>query len=979
MVEVQDQDELRIFLEELNENLSFLDNAIIALEENPTNKEMIQEIFRVAHTVKGNAGFLSIKNLVDLGHAMEEVFKEFEKGNIPVTSPVIDTLLECKDAISAIGARLSEGTDPGAIPVQHLIEKVNSFVGKGSPEAPPSASGSVQMSDEEIPEYVPGAGLIRVWISPNEPAPSVRAFLVHQKINSFSEIIRHAPGDEELESPDFAASERELRFWVHTALTPAEIPDFINIDLIERIEYIEEDDLRKLNERKNPESVVQGGGKQQREDLSISDTVRIPVARLDTLLNLVGELVIANSGLIQIQEYIKDRPELADVDRQVRDRVKEIFRISGDVQELVMKSRLVPIGQVFSRFKRFARDYSSRTGKKIHLELEGEETEIDKKIIDEMIKPLTHLVRNSADHGLEDTEERKANGKNETGLIRLAANQEGNYINVIIEDDGRGLDYNKIVSKAISKGLITREMAATLTEEEAKTLIFSPGFSTKDTADDISGRGIGMDIVKRSIELLNGTIDVQTEKGKGTKITVKLPLTLAIINALIVQVGDEKYSVPMGAIVETQKIRRENILMIDGNEMVRLRDILIPLIRLDKIFQLDISKNRQQDTYPVIVVEYNDTLVGLLVDQFLTRHEMVIKSLAEHYRPIEGISGASIMGDGDIILILDVHGIIQLYKQLSSGHILSENAPRIIVSRKRNKEQETEKAAAQSAKETPSTVQVSAKPTQETKAVREPSKEIEKPMKEPMEAPPKSENDKQTLVDEIIRQAKTGAPIVNIDDLDIQEDAALSFHKDEDKEQSLQKLKEIFAPENRDMLKEWLRQGNYRAIHGIQALTGTHNIKLEKSKGQQITVEKIDNILDRIRKEPGKMIDFSLPINPLDGAVHFLLNEENAHKIVKLLLEQAGLDVPEELEYEPLMEVTNILGSAYTNSLTQITEVPVEPGVPKIIDDKDEIIQHIKSQISGPPMEILYIENKFLWEQEDIKAELLILVPEIKI
>lgn len=983
MVEVQDKDEIRIFLEELNENLSFLDNAIIALEEDPGNKEMLQEIFRVAHTVKGNAGFLDIKSLVNLGHAMEEVFKEFEKGNIPVTSNVIDTLLECKDTIETIGATMAEDKDPEEIEVAHLIERVNGFIGKGAaPQAGGEAAPAEQkesVSEDEIPEYIPDTTLIRVWISPLEQAPSVRAFLVQQKVESFSDIVKNEPNEDEVEGADFSQSDRELRFWVQTEIPPEDIPDLISVDLIERIEVLSEEDQKKLNEKLHTAPASRRTPSEHKpankEEVALTDTVRIPVSRLDILLNLVGELVIANSGLIQIQEHLKDRPELNDVDRQLRDRVKEIFRISADVQELVMKSRLVPIGQVFSRFKRFVRDYSMRTNKRILLELEGEETEIDKKIIDEMIKPLTHLVRNSVDHGIESTEERLASGKPEEGTLVLAAAQEGNYINVIVEDDGKGLDYNKIVSKAVNKGVITREEAAKLTEEEAKGLIFHPGFSTKEQADDISGRGIGMDVVRHSIEILNGTIDFQTAVGKGSKVTIKLPLTLAIINALIVQVGEEKYSVPMGAIVETQKIRKENILMIDGNEMVRLRDVLIPLIRLNKIFKIENSKNIDQETYPVIVVEYNETLVGLLVDQFLTRHEMVIKSLAEHYRPIEGISGASIMGDGDIILILDVHGIIQLYKQMANGSPIQENVARIKFEPSARPSAPTPKSKPEEKGEEMKSEKVKEEAPEEKKA-----EQPETP--QPPAAPAEAENSTQSLVDKLIQEAKQeseGKPFINMDDLDIAEDAALSFHKDHHKEESLTKLKEIFHPENRDTLKEWLKQGNGRAIQGIQALTGTLNIRLEKSKGKQISFEKIDNLLQRLSSESSKLIDFSLPINPLDGTVHFILNEENARKIVSLLMTQAGLDVPEELEYEPIMEVTNILGSAYTNSLTAITEVPVEPGVPKIMDEKEEIIENIRAQIAGPETEILYVENEFLWEDEDIKAELLILIPEIMV
>ncbi len=986
MTQVQDKEDLRVFLEELNENLSYLDNAIIALEEHPDDKEILSEIFRVAHTVKGNAGFLDLKNLVDLGHTMENVFQEMKKGNTPITRKVIDILLECKDTINTIGQALAEGGDPGSIPVQHLIQRVNGIL-ESAPEENTTPVADEHNNRETIVEYRPGTTLVRIWISPHEPAPAVRAFLVETRVGQIGQIVHSYPPEDERELPEFANSDREIGYYIKTDLAKDDIPERIHVDLIERIEVLDEEDQKRLQKKRHEAdgSDETGTGRSVKEDTSTGDTVRIPVSRLDVLLNLVGELVIANSGLLQIQEIIKDRPELVELERQVRDRVKEIFRISADVQELVMKSRLVPIGQVFSRFKRFVRDYSGRSGKKIQLTLLGEETEIDKKIIDEMIKPLTHLVRNALDHGIEEAEVRVQKGKPATGQLKLHAFQEGNYINVVIEDDGKGLDYVKIVSKAIQAGILTKEQASSITEDEAKMLIFHSGLSTKDSVDDLSGRGIGMDIVKRSVEMLNGTLDIQSKKDQGTKIIIKLPLTLAIINALIVTVGDEKFSIPMASIVETQKVTRENILMIEGSEMVRLRDTLIPLIRLNRIFNIPSSHSSENATFPVIVVEYNDTLVGLLVDQFLTRHEMVIKSLAEHYRTVEGISGASILGDGDIILILDVHGIIQIYRQLSSGLLNTERNTRISFVRHEGPILDSiarlEKEKKRRAAEAPTVVSTPApEAEQQDKPEQTPMKETVKAVEAQPNIEPSTPQNKQSLVDELVRKARADAsPLVDISSLSLQESGALSFHQEDQREASLKKLKELFDPDKRDLLKEWLRQGNIRAIQGIQALTGSRNIKLDKSKGRHIHIDKIDTLLNKLKATKSNLVDFMLPMEPLDGAVHFILTTDNAARVVKLLLTEANLPIPDEIDYEPIMEVTNILGSSYTNSLTHLTDVIVEPGVPTVLESKEEIIESIQSKLSENAFEILYIENQFLWEHEDIAAELLILIPEITV
>lgn len=1020
MVQTQDQEEIRIFLEELNENLSFLDDAIIALEEHPHNNEMIEEIFRVAHTIKGNAGFMNLTNLVELGHTMESVFQEFQRGGIPVTKSVIDTLLECKDAIANIGHALGENQDPASIETQYLVDKVSALLKTSTSsqyiaENNSAEEGGSKVSDEDDLsddiEYVPDTTLVRIFISPNEPAPSIRAFLVKKKLTDVGDLIHEYPSEEDRDLPEFANSEdREVRFWVRTDLDPEEITETVRVDLLEKIEIIEEDEQRKLAGVAVPQASQNQQTQAHRDEVGVADTVRIPVSRLDGLLNLVGELVIANSGLVQIQDNLEAYQDVDDLERDMRDRTKEIFRISADIQEVVMKSRLVPVGQVFNRFKRFVRDYSGKSGKDIQLVISGEETEIDKKIIDEMIKPLTHLVRNSVDHGIETEEERIANGKEPEGRLKLDAFQEGNYINVVVEDDGKGIDKTKIVEKAITKGIINREEASALTEEDIFNLIFHSGFSTKEAVDEISGRGIGMDVVKHSVQLLNGTLDLDSKLGKGTRLTIKLPLTLAIINALIVEIANEKFSIPMASIVNTHKVPSENIIMVEGNEMVRLRDTLIPLIRLDKIFELNFANLEPDKKYPVIVVEFNETLVGFLVDQFLSRQEMVIKSLAENYRPIEGISGASILGDGNIILIIDVHGVIQLYR---SQHNPNMN----IEKRSRFKKQENEGEGKSSDQQEAKTTSVSRKEEIPKMKRHQPGKKETEEKKAPeankeqQEPENIAEEDAETKNPETAdAQNPTGpeeseAPMeqnnsgtneeTNDDDIEARIAAIQAQHQGQEPagtsnthiamdhgdqlEENLKTLQTLFDPANVDLLKEWLRQGNFRAIQGIQQLTGNNNIKLDKSKGHRVSGQKLDQLMGILQKTNKEMVDFILPILPLDGAVHFILSQDNAHKMVNMLLAEAGLPPLDEFDIEPLMEVTNILGSSYTNSLTQLTDVPVEPGVPSIIEGNDNIHKAIEEKLSQAAFKILYVENTFLWENEDILAELLILLPELNV
>lgn len=1155
MVQAPDSEELKVFLDELNENLAFLDDAILNLEENPDDKETLEEIFRVAHTIKGSASFLGLKNLVELGHSMENVFMEFHKGGIAVTRDVIDTVLSCKDAISAIGHALGKGEDTDHIEVDHLIEKVNAFLQQSN-----AGSEKVAASPSGLPteiEIVDDCTVVRVWISHLEVAPSIRAFLVHKNLSDLGEILKQEPDESYLDSEEFQAQEeREIRYWFQAGVPKEEIQNSLKIDLIERVEILEDYEIEEYNKThaaeatkpKKEEKVADSDKKKEtkkdiksrdKDDVEVSDNVRIPVSRLDTLLNLVGELVITNSGFLNVQDDIRTIPGFDATFRNMRDRVKELFRISADIQELVMKSRLVPVGQVFHRFKRFVRDYSGKSDKMIQFQTVGDDTEIDKMIIDEMIKPLTHMVRNSLDHGLETVQERLKAGKPEAGVLTLSASQEGNYINISIADDGHGLDVQKLKQKALSKGLIGKEEAEKMSDEQARQLIFQQGFSTKEAVDEMSGRGVGMDVVKRSVELLNGTILVDSTFGKGTKITIKLPLTLAILNALIVQVGQERFCIPMASIIETQKVSHASFITVEGHEMVRLRNQLIPLIDLAKIFeqqQITVEQNsdeveieydssfdsqgkREEKEFPVIVVEYNDNLVGFLVDQFISRQEMVIKSLAEHFRPIDGISGASILGDGTIILILDVHGVIQLFRAYKSGRMMQaasaaakmaergeisapklysekvqakmtaddplpkaiqldeneklptnasfENQKKFSVPSSNNTPMPTAKSAtpkeaASTPKAKPPTAAtsktisnpedqvsnediaqafpsladddaetsyivpeqvssplsqgqpVSQEPTQEQEAA--PEQDETQPSQEEVTADETKETESfeddtstsltqeemSALSEDLeepqdyagVEKPELESPPADASNEDSKEDSfentkriAFSHHQDEESEffehtpEQLHRLQKLFDPSHIDMLKDWLRQGNSRAIQGIQQLTGNINIRMGKSKAKRIQTDQMDELMQHLIKERKGSIAFVLPILPLNGVIFFLLTEQSAHQMVKMLWKEMNLpepDADEEMDFEPLMEVTNIIGSSYTNSLSQVSDATVEPGIPARLEGRIKIEQEIQKRLDSTKFKILYVENQFLWEREDILAELLIMLPSVK-
>ena len=384
--------------------------------------------------------------------------------------------------------------------------------------------------------------------------------------------------------------------------------------------------------------------------------------RLDVLMNNVGELVIANSGLLQIYEELKIIYGNKGIALDLKNRIEQMSRIARELQEGIMKTRMVPIGQIFSRFVRMVRDLSRAFKKEIELVMKGEDTELDKKVIDAIGEPLMHLIRNAIDHGVESPEEREKIAKNKKGTIELNAYQSGNNIFIEIKDDGRGLNIEKIKKAAIKRGFASEEELAKMSKADIYNFIFKPGFSTKEIVTDISGRGIGMNIVEEVVSRLNGSIRIQTKKGIGTAITLIFPLTLAIVTAIMVKIRDEIYAVPLSDVVETLKITPKDIITIEGYEVIYLRDKIVSLVRLDRAleFPLDEEYEKSRVKYSVVVVNYGEKKVGLLADGLAGKQEIVIKSLDANYKTIPGLSGASILGDGSIILIIDVQKLISM-------------------------------------------------------------------------------------------------------------------------------------------------------------------------------------------------------------------------------------------------------------------------------------------------------------------------------
>jgi len=879
--------EISAFLEDLSENLAIIENALIRFEDNPGKQEYLHEIFRAAHTIKGNAAMMNLGNLVALGHALETALQEVLAGNVVASQGTLQIFHECRAAMLRIADALRSGSDGSEISIRHLTDQIQVLLLTTAPA-----------SDSE--------GLRTVTVTLNiaaaEQAPSVRAFLVETKLSEFGTIVRKEPADDFLESPQFAGSERKLSYVLKTAAETDEIRTNLNIDLVENIQVVESHSENDSSHAAR-KSMRNTAGEELRsiktatpQDITTAaaDTIRLAVSTLDQLLNLTGELVIANSGLVAIAERAQRSAADAELARDLAEKTREIFRIASDIQNIVMKSRMLPLEHVFSRFRRFVRDYADKTGKAIRLEIAGAETELDKRVIDEMVKPLTHLIRNALDHGLEESSERIAAGKSPEGTLRLSAAQSGSSILITVEDDGRGLNVERIIERAVSRNLVSPEKAASLSLPEVYEFIFAPGFSTKDAADEISGRGFGMDIVRDSIRKLSGDLQLFSEPGKGTRIDVKLPLTLAILTALTVRVRNDLFAFPLSSIEESIEIPAGSVLRVEGRDVLHWRDEILPFLRLDNILGYPPVEDTHEHLFAVIV-EIRRMRIAIGVDEFLQKRELVIKSLAEHYQHVPGLSGAAMLGDSEIVFILDVDEIARMH---------------------------TNRHAQFTA---PATEKLQEKISRQSEALSEPA---------------------------------------------IPEESAAVLQTSPDAAEKT--MKPLFDFSDKELMRKWIAQSNKTAVHGIQMLTGNPAISVKKSRGSRLAAERSVDTLKKITDRAEEILLIHLPMQPAAGAIDLILEKKSAERMARLLFKAAGFETLEEFDPSPLLEVTNILGSAYTNTLTFLTDKSVEPATPTLLSTREAIEELVSERRQSPKTEMLVVENHFHIDDEDIQVELVI-------
>ncbi|NLW22304.1 MAG: chemotaxis protein CheA [Tissierellia bacterium] len=663
---------MNLFVEEAKEHLQNMNDALLELERDTSNISLIDEIFRIAHTLKGMSGTMGFSNMANLTHEMENVLQGIKNKEVELGEDVIDVIFECFDAVdnsvNLIASTGKESEDKH----EELIEKLKSILKKDSivvdHETDDESIGGFDKYVTNILQEAERRGLnrynIEVTLSPKCMLKSARAFIVFSTLETMGEIIYSNPSVEDIEDEKFDfyfsvillsdASDKKI----YEELNKISEIDNIVISPIDNMgkEILQEDYSQKIIEKDATQHSSKKDGATKSDidsrvnnrESKVGKTVRVDIERLDNLMNLVSELIIIKTRMDDLSE-VSNKENMAEA-------IEYLERITTSLHDAVMKVRMVPIERVFNRFPRMVRDLSKELNKEINLEMYGEDTEVDRTVIDEIGDPLIHIIRNSIDHGIETPEDRVAKGKPKKGTIVLKAYPDGNNVVIEVIDDGRGIDSDKIVERAIEKGLITREEGEMLSQDEIHSLLFLPGFSTSKEVSDVSGRGVGLDVVKSKIESINGSVEIDTELDKGTKFIIRIPLTLAIIQALLIKLAHEIYAIPLSSITEITVINKNDIRNIQGQEITLYRGKTIPVVRLNNLMGLEVENDSDECT--VVVVRKGEKQAGLLVDSLIGQQEIVIKPLGKYLSNIKYLSGATILGNGNISLILDVNSLI---------------------------------------------------------------------------------------------------------------------------------------------------------------------------------------------------------------------------------------------------------------------------------------------------------------------------------
>lgn len=696
---------LEIFIDETKEHLQTLSDQLMILEQEPENMDTINEIFRAAHSLKGMAGTMGFKRMQRLTHDMENVFQEIRSENMKVEPELVDVLFRGLDALEGYLAEILETANEGTEENEEIINTLSTIAARATGKEPEAVKPAVVEKSEvvatELPEDAKYTDIqitdyekntfdkaksqnqnifgITVYLQETCILKAARAFLVFKALEEIGEVIKAVPNVQDIEDEKFEYDFSLIYFTKESLETVKAVIENVS-EVKEAVVGAFMPELEKSEDEpeKQPEKVVKKEEKpvdnapaaqqtaklaetkqaaqkkpaQKSSKPTVGRTVRVDIEKLDVLMNLVSELIIAKNGLVSMSSADDSKKESG-----FNEQIEYLESVTTNLHESVMKVRMVPIESVVSRFPRMIRDLNKKLDKKMELHMTGEETELDRTVIDEIGDPLQHLLRNAADHGLESNEERKALGKEEVGHIFLDAYQDGNNVNIVVRDDGAGIDVEKVKNRALEKGSITPEQAEIMTDKDIIDLLFKPSFSTAEKVTDVSGRGVGLDVVKTKIEGLGGNIECKTVLGEGSSFIIRLPLTLAIIQALMVELGSEKYAIPLGSIQTIEDITLADVKHVQTKEVINLRGSVIPLIRLDQILDVE-SGNEEQESLTVVIVKKGEKQAGLVVDNLIGQQEIVIKSIGDYINCSKLIGGATILGDGEIALILEVNTLV---------------------------------------------------------------------------------------------------------------------------------------------------------------------------------------------------------------------------------------------------------------------------------------------------------------------------------
>ncbi|HOP30036.1 MAG TPA: chemotaxis protein CheW [Spirochaetota bacterium] len=1077
-----------IFLEEADELLQELNKNLLVLERNPEDDEIINNIFRAAHSLKSSAAFVGLNDLSDLAHRMENLLQGIRDKTNSVTPEVVDVIFKCFDVINEVIELVASGVEPqqNLKPLQERINQVNdnSKIGNiaagdagtpGTPgkQAPAKAvikttfnsaeSGSIRDSIAQGKECLE----ITVVIEETAQMKWVKSQLISTNLERNGDVIKIIPALEELSADETLNSFKII----YTSDSPLhQIYKGCDIDQIEKIELrristvmkdgrellkigspleVEISDNEKpskpetvnnnfdakeiLTYDEEPDDAQDEGDdadvnifERRRSDTPVDHdrrktpmlkTVKVSIDKLDLLLNNVGELVIANSGFYRLYEELRKYSGNKSVITEFKNRMEQMSRIAKDLQTGIMKTRMVPIGQVFSRFNRLVRDLAKEHNKNVELVVKGEDTELDKKVIDVIGEPLLHLIRNAVDHGIESAEERARLGKPETATITLNAYQGGNQIFVEISDDGRGLDPEAIKTKVVEKKLSTPEILANMDDMDIFNFIFIPGFSTAKIITDISGRGVGMNVVKEIVNELNGTVSIETEKGMGTRFILTFPLTLAIIPAIMVKVRREVYAIPLSDVIETIKISQTDIATIEGHEVINLRGEILSLLRLNEFIGIKTAL-RSTEKIPVVVVGYGSRKIGLIVDFLEGKMEIVIKSLEQNYTTVEGLAGASILGDGSICLILDIQAMIN--KVINQQEKLSqEERENVIKSRMVDaadyEELEEEDKVISSAEadyisrgeelspsddirltETPT--EAKGKPNyisdvflfdedegkaEDSEISAEPGTEEEKISEEAAAEPEEISVEKHEITAAVDAVAELAAEPVD-SELEEKVKGALTEFREELK-QNIDSAISQGKPDShiqtelnidKDELNEFSLISNMGAANAAEAISKilSKRIDLSIPEVRLTPVEKIPEFLGGLN-EPyiGVMLGIEGEIN---GTLLLLLTESVGFDLVDMLYGLSTKSTKELSEdgVSALKELTNIIGASILNVYAEKSNMIVKPNVPIFVHDfLQSVVDSVLVMHNIEHDYAIVMETAFYFEDDQVMGNLMIL------